>query len=136
MIWLPEEIVFPPYEIANEDGVLAFGGDLSAERLVYAYKNGIFPWYSEGQPILWWSPDPRMVLFPKNLKVSKSFRKTINSEKFTNADMIFGPMVAKNISLVSNAIKNNNQARLILPFTPNTKYIQGRFLKSCRLHNI
>ena len=83
MIWLPEEIVFPPYEIANEDGVLAFGGDLSAERLVYAYKNGIFPWFNEGEPIVWYSPWERMVLFPQEVKVSKSMRKVLRKGGFT-----------------------------------------------------
>ena len=83
MIWLPEEIVFPPYEIANEDGVLAFGGDLSAERLVYAYKNGIFPWFNEGEPIVWYSPWERMVLFPQEVKVSKSMRQVLRKGGFT-----------------------------------------------------
>lgn len=82
MHFLTEQLWFPPITDADEDGLLAVGGDLSAERLLLAYQSGIFPWYSAGQPILWWSPDPRMVLFPKNLKVSKSFRKSINSEKF------------------------------------------------------
>lgn len=83
MIWLPEEIVFPPYEIANEDGVLAFGGDLSAERLVYAYKSGIFPWFNEGEPIVWYSPWERMVLFPQEVKVSKSMRQVLRKGGFT-----------------------------------------------------
>ncbi len=82
MHFLTEQLWFPPVFDASEDGLLAVGGDLSPERLLLAYQSGIFPWYSEGQPILWWSPDPRMVLFPKQLKVSKSFRKTIKSEKF------------------------------------------------------
>jgi len=81
--FLTKSLWFPPVTDASEDGLLAVGGDLSPERLLLAYQSGIFPWYSEGQPILWWSPDPRMVLFPKQLKVSKSFRKTIKSEKFT-----------------------------------------------------
>ena len=83
MHFLTKSLWFPPVTDASEDGLLAVGGDLSPERLLLAYQSGIFPWYSEGQPILWWSPDPRMVLFPKQLKVSKSFRKTIKSEKFT-----------------------------------------------------
>jgi len=81
--FLTKSLWFPPVTDASEDGLLAVGGDLSPERLLLAYQSGIFPWYSEGQPILWWSPDPRMVLFPKQLKVSKSFRKTIKSEKFS-----------------------------------------------------
>ncbi len=83
MIWLPEEIVFPPHEFANEDGVLAFGGDLSAERLVYAYKNGIFPWFNEGEPIVWYSPPERMVLFPDEVRVSKSMRQVLRKNNFT-----------------------------------------------------
>jgi leucyl/phenylalanyl-tRNA--protein transferase len=83
MIWLPEEIVFPPHEFANEDGVLAFGGDLSTERLVYAYKNGIFPWFNEGEPIVWYSPPERMVLFPEELRVSKSMRQVLRKNNFT-----------------------------------------------------
>ncbi|WP_064967054.1 leucyl/phenylalanyl-tRNA--protein transferase [Tenacibaculum ovolyticum] len=82
MIWLPEEIVFPPHEFANEDGVLAFGGDLSAERLIYAYKNGVFPWFSEGEPIVWYSPTERMVLFPDELRVSKSMRQVLRKNNF------------------------------------------------------
>ncbi len=74
---LTEEIVFPPSELAEEDGLLAVGGDLSLERLVLAYSMGIFPWYSDDSPILWWSPDPRLVLVPGDLKVSRSLRQTI-----------------------------------------------------------
>ena len=81
--WLAEDdLSFPHPRQANEDGVLAAGGDLSPQRLVLAYSWGIFPWYSEGQPILWWSPDPRFVLFPDKLKVSRSMRPYFNQEKF------------------------------------------------------
>ena len=80
--FLTKEIVFPHPEEALEDGLLAVGGDLSTERLLLAYRSGIFPWYSEDSPILWWSPDPRMVLFPGDLKVSKSLRQKINSDAF------------------------------------------------------
>lgn len=73
---------FPPVELASRDGLLAVGGDLSVERLIEAYRNGIFPWYNEGQPILWWSPDPRAVLLPEAVKVSRSLRKTLRSGKF------------------------------------------------------
>ncbi len=69
-------------EFANPDGLLAMGGDLSVERLLDAYNLGIFPWYDASEPILWWSPDPRMVLFPENLKVSKSMRQLIKKEVF------------------------------------------------------
>lgn len=75
-------IVFPPVELADEDGLLAIGGDLSTETLLTAYRSGIFPWYSKGQPILWWSPDPRFVILPENLIVSKSMRKVLDSGEF------------------------------------------------------
>jgi leucyl/phenylalanyl-tRNA--protein transferase len=74
---LTEELAFPPPGMAEPEGVLAVGGDLSPERMELAYSMGIFPWYSEGQPILWWSPDPRLVLFPNELKISRSLRQTI-----------------------------------------------------------
>ena len=73
---------FPPIESANAVGLLAYGGDLSPERLQNAYSRGIFPWYDVGQPILWWSPDPRMVLFPENLKVSKSMKQLLKKDAF------------------------------------------------------
>ena len=76
------EFHFPPVEQASHEGLLAVGGDLQAGRLLEAYRGGIFPWYNEGQPILWWSPDPRAVLFPPELKVSRSLRKRLRSEKF------------------------------------------------------
>lgn len=82
MHWLTHKLEFPPVENASEDGLLAVGGDLSSERLLLAYRSGIFPWYEAGQPILWWSPPERMVLFPKEFKPSKSLQKTINSKKF------------------------------------------------------
>ena len=75
-------ITFPPAELANPDGIIAIGGDLSTERLLEAYLHGIFPWFSPGDPILWWSPDPRFVLFPADLKVSKSMRPYFNQKKF------------------------------------------------------
>lgn len=80
---LSGEIVFPPPECAEPDGLLAVGGDLSAKRLLLAYSMGIFPWYSEGQPILWWSPDPRLVLLPEELKVSRSLGRTLRKQVFT-----------------------------------------------------
>ena len=75
---LSEKIEFPDVSSATSQGLLAIGGDLSLERLLLAYKSGIFPWYEDGQPILWWSPDPRFVLFPENLKISKSLKQAIN----------------------------------------------------------
>lgn len=72
---LPDEILFPPVDRAVKSGLLAVGGDLSPERLLAAYREGIFPWYATGEPILWWSPDPRFVLLPAELRVSRSMRQ-------------------------------------------------------------
>ncbi|MGH8372803.1 MAG: leucyl/phenylalanyl-tRNA--protein transferase [Gammaproteobacteria bacterium] len=72
----------PRTALREPDGLLAAGGDLSSARLVYAYRHGIFPWYSEGQPILWWCPDPRAVLFPENLHISHSLRKTLRQHHY------------------------------------------------------
>jgi len=82
MIFLSDAIWFPPVSSASTDGVIAIGGDLSVERLLLAYRSGIFPWYNKGEPIVWYSPDPRMVLFPEKLKVSKSMRQLINKNIF------------------------------------------------------
>jgi leucyl/phenylalanyl-tRNA---protein transferase len=82
--WLPPEPVFPPVELAltEPNGLLAAGGDLSPERILTAYRNGIFPWFSAGEPILWWSPDPRMVLFPAELKISRSLAKVLRNKPY------------------------------------------------------
>lgn len=82
MIWLTDKIEFPPYQLANEDGVLALGGDLSSERLKYAYANGVFPWFNEGEPIVWYSPPERMVLFPEELRVSKSMKQVLRKQNY------------------------------------------------------
>lgn len=82
MRWLNKEIEFPPLADANPDGLLAVGGDLSAERVQYAYQNGIFPWYEAEQPLLWWAPNPRFVLYPSKLKVSKSSKKLLKEALF------------------------------------------------------
>ncbi|GAA4273462.1 leucyl/phenylalanyl-tRNA--protein transferase [Aquimarina gracilis] len=82
MYILTDVIQFPPADHADIDGLLAIGGDLSVNRLLEAYNNGVFPWYSSDQPILWFSPNPRMVLFPEELKISKSMRQLIRKEQF------------------------------------------------------
>lgn len=79
---LSEDLIFPSPYLASKEGLLAIGGDLSPKRLLLAYANGIFPWYSEGEPILWWSPDPRLVLYPAELKVSRSLKKVFKQEIF------------------------------------------------------
>jgi len=82
MYFLTKELYFPPVDEASYEGVLAIGGDLSIERLLLAYQNGIFPWFNDDEPILWWSPSERMVVVPKLYKVSKSTRNLINQNKF------------------------------------------------------
>ena len=82
MYWLKkDQILFPHADLANQDGILAIGGDLSPERLLLAYSKGIFPWFNPDDPIIWWSPDPRFVLFPEELKISKSMRPYFNQDK-------------------------------------------------------
>ncbi|GAB7257861.1 leucyl/phenylalanyl-tRNA--protein transferase [Polaribacter sp. OB-PA-B3] len=83
MVWLTNKIDFPDYKYTSKEGIIALGGDLSEERLIFAYKNGIFPWFSDDDPIIWYCPYDRMVLFPEDLKVSKSMRKIISKNKFT-----------------------------------------------------
>lgn len=80
---LTRTLAFPPPDLAEPDGLLAVGGDLSESRLLLAYSMGIFPWYSEGYPLLWWSPSPRLVLIPEELKVSRSLRQVIRKGVFT-----------------------------------------------------
>ena len=77
-----DDLIFPPPHLATREGLLAVGGDLSPQRLLLAYENGIFPWYSHGDPILWWSPDPRLVLYPDQLKISRSLERTIRRNIF------------------------------------------------------
>jgi leucyl/phenylalanyl-tRNA---protein transferase len=82
MVLLNDSIIFPSVEIATAEGIVAIGGDLSVERLLLAYRSGIFPWYNEGEPIVWWSPDPRFVLFPEKLRVTKSMQSVLNNGTF------------------------------------------------------
>jgi leucyl/phenylalanyl-tRNA--protein transferase len=96
LTWLEREDPFPPVEKAlrNPSGLLCAGADLSVHRLLAAYRNGIFPWYSEDQPILWWSPDPRMVLFCDELKVSRSLAKNLRNKGFeTRIDSAFAKVI-------------------------------------------
>ena len=97
IIWLDNDsLAFPPLETALDDpnGLLAAGGNLSSQRLLAAYRLGIFPWFEEGQPLLWWSPDPRSVLFPQDLHISRSLRKTLRCNRFTiTADRDFEAVI-------------------------------------------
>lgn len=83
MFFLGKDIDFPPVDQADDYGLLAIGGDLLPERLIRAYQSGIFPWFSEGEPIVWYSPNPRMVLFPNELKVSKTMKQFMRRTNFT-----------------------------------------------------
>ena len=92
---LTNDLAFPPAHYAERDGLLAVGGDLSVERLLLAYRSGIFPWYSEGDPLLWWSPDPRLVFVPREFHVSRSLQRVIRSGRFTvTMDTAFPEVIA------------------------------------------
>lgn len=117
--WTP----FPPVEqaLTEPNGLIATGGRLSTRRLLMAYRQGIFPWFNEGQPVLWWSPDPRMVLFPNALKVSASLRKTLRQQRFT---------VSMNQDFAA-VISACAQARPVRPSTWITPEMQQAYI---RLH--
>ena len=83
MFLLSNELYFPPVTEADEEGILAIGGDLSTQRLLLAYRKGIFPWYSDDEPIIWWCPNPRFVLFPDEIKISKSMRAVIKKQTYS-----------------------------------------------------
>lgn len=110
MFLLPKELVFPPVHLADKTGLLAIGGDLSTERLIKAYKNGIFPWYSEGEPICWYSPNPRMVLFPQKIYISKSMRKVLRSNEFS---VTFNKHFEKVIKNCKNSYRKDQQGTWI-----------------------
>jgi len=82
MHFLNTDIVFPDVSLASKEGIVALGGDLSPQRLLLAYKSGIFPWFEHEEPMVWWSPDPRFVLFPEKLKVSKSMKQVLRNGDF------------------------------------------------------
>jgi len=92
---LPDEILFPPVELAEPEGLLAVGGDLSVERLAAAYAQGIFPWYAEGEPILWWSPNPRMALKPEWMHLPRSLKKSMRKGRYAiTFDRAFDEVIA------------------------------------------
>lgn len=93
---LTESIIFPPPELARSDGLLAIGGDLSEARLLLAYEQGIFPWYSKGDPILWWAPSPRLVLEPKKIRISKRLAREIRKNTFKiTMDQAFSEVITE-----------------------------------------
>ena len=119
---LSQKLVFPSPHLASHQGLLAVGGDLSIERLLLAYRRGIFPWYSEGEPILWWSPDPRLVLYPDELKVSRSLNKVINRGIFkVTMDRAFEEVISE-------------CARVRLETQEGTWIVDDMVSAYCRLH--
>ena len=124
MILLTSDLFFPNVQEANEMGILAIGGDLSTERLLLAYKNGIFPWFEDNDPILWWSPNYRMVLFLEEFKVSKSMRNVINQKRFEitfNQDF-------KSVITNCSQVKRNGQ---------NGTWITNEMVEAyCKLHEL
>ena len=102
---------FPNPRDASDEGLLAYGGDLSIPRLMSAYRNGIFPWYSEGDPILWWSPNPRLILYPDHFKVRKSFRRVLRSGKFT---VTFDKCFSDVISYCANVPREGQESSWII----------------------
>lgn len=126
IFWLSDyDISFPHPTLANEDGMLAVGGDLSPKRLLLAYELGIFPWFNPGDPILWWSPDPRFVLFPKDLKVSKSMRPYFNQKKF-------GLSLDKNFEEVMRACQQQKRKGQL----GGTWITEGMIEGYCKLHEM
>lgn len=120
MQYLSKLLSFPNADKASEEGLLAIGGDLSTERLLLAYRSGIFPWYEEGQPIMWWCPNPRMVLFLSRYKISKSLEKTINGNTFK---ITFNSCFSEVISNCSN-IKREGQSGTWITQNMKDAYIE------------
>jgi len=119
---LSEDLIFPSPYLASKEGLLAIGGDLSLNRLLLAYGNGIFPWYSEGEPILWWSPDPRLVLYPAELKVSRSLKKVFKQDVFdVTMDRAFEEVITE-------------CARVRLEHHEGTWIVDDMVQAYCRLH--
>ena len=107
---LDDQIIFPDTALADPDGLLAIGGDLSASRLTLAYQSGIFPWFSEGDPILWFAPHERCVIFPDKIKVSKSMKKVLNSSTFKVTENLAFDKVIMNCA---NAIRKDQDGTWI-----------------------
>ena len=111
VFYLTDEHIFPPPHLAEKEGLLAVGGDLSEDRLLLAYRMGIFPWYSDEEPLLWWSPDPRLVLYPEEIKVSKTLKKIIKKDKF---DITMDQAFAEVISECAQIRAENNEGTWIV----------------------
>jgi leucyl/phenylalanyl-tRNA--protein transferase len=121
---LSQDLVFPSPHLSSHEGLLAVGGDLSEKRLLLAYSLGIFPWYSDGEPILWWSPEPRLVLYPDELKVSRSLNKVIKKDVFkVTMDRAFEEVISE-------------CARVRLENQEGTWIVDDMVSAYCRLHAI
>ncbi len=119
---LTDKIAFPPPHFASGEGLLAVGGDLSRERLLLAYRMGIFPWFSDHDPILWWSPDPRLVLYPREIKVSKTLKKIIRKGMFkVTMDSAFDRVITQCAQI---RLENNQE----------TWIVEDMIDAYCRLH--
>jgi len=120
---LSDKIEFPPPYLASKAGLLAVGGDLSRDRLLLAYRMGIFPWYSDGEPLLWWSPDPRLVLYPEEIRISKTLKKIIKQDKFhLTIDTAFDQVI-------------NACAQIRIEKNEGTWIVQEMIDAYCRLHD-
>ena len=109
---IPEVPIFPSADEAEDDGLVAVGGDLTVDRLLAAYSEGIFPWYEIGQPILWWSPDPRLVLIPEELRISRSLRKVLRKQKF---EIRFDSAFQEVIRACAEVRRERNEGTWIIP---------------------
>jgi leucyl/phenylalanyl-tRNA--protein transferase len=109
---LPDHPEFPPAWLARPDGLLCIGGDLSAKRLILAYEKGIFPWFSKDEPLLWWSPDPRLVLFPESVHISRSLRKKIKKNIF---EVRINTCFNQTIMSCAKPRKNKNEGTWLVP---------------------
>jgi leucyl/phenylalanyl-tRNA--protein transferase len=121
---LSDDLAFPPPHLASKEGLLAVGGDLTQKRLLLAYQMGIFPWFSNNEPIMWWSPDPRLVLFPEEIRVSKTLKKTIRKKTFhVTMDSAFDQV----INLCAQVRLQNNQ---------DTWIVEEMIDAYCKLHEL
>ena len=124
---------FPNPRYAPDEGLLAYGGDLSSHRLLFAYKKGIFPWYSKGDPILWWSPNPRLLLYPEDFKLRKSFRRVLRSGKFK---VTFDKHFSEVIGHCSSVYREGQEASWIVPeiIEAYTRLHEEGFAHSVEVH--
>jgi leucyl/phenylalanyl-tRNA--protein transferase len=117
---LGSHLAFPRVEMAEPDGLLAVGGDLSPARLIQAYTQGIFPWYGPSSPILWWSPDPRPVLFPKDFHIPRSLRRVLNSRRF---EVSYDTCFARVVAACADAVRPQGSGTWLVPEMQQAYYL-------------